>query len=203
MIFHYFNTEGSRHSCGGGTKGSSGTVEPRLSGELGYLKSKSHERVTSSLWRPPLYHPLPASAPVTQLISTSSVQLLPQRSWAPGLPVSGQALYPRPCPLSPLRKHLEDRVCPPSGAQHSARQADSRCSPLFFCLINEHLNPNVNASNGPACSLPPSQVPPTYCPGPSTWAEAAAVTPTGSAHTRWSRSSAVAQIEGSAGPGWR
>lgn len=116
----------------GGTKGSSGAVEPRLSGELGDLKSTSHERVTSSLWTPPPYHPLPASAPVTQLISISSVQLLPRRSWAPGRPLSGQALHPRPCPLSPPRKYLEDLVCSPSGAQHSARQADSRCSPLFF-----------------------------------------------------------------------
>lgn len=36
-----------------------------------------------------------------------------------------------------------------------------------------------------------------------TWGRSAAVTPTGSARTRWSHSSAVAQTGGSAEPGWR
>lgn len=79
--FPLLHTEGLRHSRGGGTRESSD--EPKLSGELGCLKSISHERVTSSLWRPPLYYPLLASAPVTQFISSSSVQLLPQCSLGP------------------------------------------------------------------------------------------------------------------------
>lgn len=192
------------HSCGCGDKG---VVRDRAEviQRAGHLESTSHERVTSSLWRRPLPPLLAAPATFSSQLSLCPVSI-------------STLLGPRPPSLR------SDPACPatPSGPDTprgstlrtlvSCRSLVTSTAPdtwgadtqhLFLFFLAEYMNIRIKLIQRPCSPRPPHRPSPwPRAPGPWYLVEAAVVTPTGSARTRWSHSSAVARTGGSAGPGW-
>lgn len=189
---------------GVGTKESSGT-EPRSSREPGTWKAH-HTKGSPPRCGDAPYHPLLA-APAT---FSSQLSLCP---------VSISTLLgPRPPSLR------SDPACPatPSGPDTprgstlrtlvSRRSLVTSTAPgtwgadtqhLFLFFLAEYMNIRIKLIQRPCSPRPPHRPSPwPRAPGPWYLVEAAVVTPTGSARTRWSHSSAVARTGGSAGPGW-
>lgn len=210
--------EGLRYSCEGGDKGvirdSTAKVIQRTGAPEKHITRRGHFLAAETPSPPP---PPPHSlenflvlvcAPATRL---TSKPLCPE---PPSLTTdSGHA-------LCGLQTHNRGRACHASRGPGSCIQPwcltpscgtarKNTCAlPLLFlfpfCQINECLSVNVNSYDCPVCSPPTRQapVPPAGSGPPVPGAKVAAVTPTRSARTRWSHSSAAAQRGGSAEPGW-